>query len=251
MGLVLGTHVPQHERPAGTVQRWDSTTMPVELKYEAHPRSAAELAQLQIITVHVTDVAGGFGLAKYQVDRWAQLLRLGKVDRDLLAQAQANDTDDARDLSLLERYSRDAYHRVGSRQLGSIRNHPLSLRTAHGNGGNIGPGWALDCGRDEVLTPRLRDVGVASLLDLCDDLIEHRASVGAEGPIVLVPHRVWSSDRGPDTNPTVWRGVVLPVVETLRGAAVVGYNTKGGSGRYIPRSWDPAALYDDRGRRLV
>lgn len=71
------------------------------------------------------------------------------------------------------------------------------------------------------------------------------------GNVIVVPHRAWSADRRVDTDKRVWGSVVKPTVAKLnaeRVPVVIGYNTKAGGGLPIPRSWDPEALYDDKGR---
>lgn len=241
-----GTNLVQHVTPH--VPGFDTTTMPVELELPARPRDPKSVVML---TVHVTDVAGGFGVAKSLVAKWRRMLGLGKVPAELRTQLP-----DATDLGgssfllgLLERYSQLAYHRIGSRRAGNVRNHPLSLRTSHGNSGNDGAGWALDCGHAEDLTPDLVRVGCASLEAEIREIV---ASGG--GNAIVIPHRAWSDQRRVDTDKRVWMEVVKPTVQSLAGQAVpvvIGYDVKAKSGLPIPRSWDPDALYDDKGRRVA
>jgi len=242
---LAGTHLEQRTTP--DVLSFDTTTMPVEL--DRVPTIRPE-STVTVLTVHVTDVAGGFGVASSAVKRWRGLLALGKVTGEILVQLP--DVEDLGGssflLALLERYSRCPYHRIASRRAGDVRNHPLSLRTSHGNAGNLGAGWALDCGHGEQLTDALVAIGRASLESAI------REVVAAGGRCVVVPHRVWSADRRVDTDARVWRSVIKSTVLRLAAAGVpveIGYRTSAGGGRPIPRSWDDDAVYDDRGREIL
>lgn len=238
--------------PAPRVRRIDTTSMPVDLKHPPRMRTPAEMVELQILTAHVTDVDGGYGVAKFQIDKWRARLRTGKVPADLLAQLTdpADLGGSSFALALLERYSEAPYHRIGSRRLGSIRNHPMGLRTSHGGpGGNEGGGWALDCDNTEKLKPALVEIGRASL----DDAVDEMLGLGAPR-VVLVGHRAWEDDRREDPGAIVWREVVRPVVDARAAAGfpvVIGFRTKAGSGLPVPRSWDDRALFDERGRPIA
>jgi hypothetical protein len=244
-GIAAGTHLQQRATPK--VLGFDTTTMPVHLKLPVKLRDPRTVVML---TVHVTAVKGGFGVEQRKVAGWRRLLELGKVPGELLSQLPDH-TDLGGSsflLALLERYSRVAYHRVASRRAGNVRNHPLSLRTSHGNGGNDGAGWAIDCGNTERLSAELIEIGRTSLeSQICEVISE------GGGKAVVIPHRVWSSKRTADTGRPVWSEIVAPTVQRLAKAGLaveIGYNTKGGTGRPIPRSWDANALFDDQGRRL-
>lgn len=230
---LLRTEAPQTDAEGPTVDA-DTTWMPVELALPSRLRVAPE----PIVTGHVTDVFGGFGVAKSAIKRWAAIIAAGKP----------SPSSDPKIAALLERYSKCAYHGLGSRLAGAIRNHPATLRTSHGNGGNKGMGWALDCGHREELTPALVGAGFRSLTATIVECHE------ATGEVVsVVPHRVWSGKRRVDTDSIVWRAVVLPVVSAL-GPSVcrVDYELcdRKAGGLPIGRGFDPAALFDDKGRRL-
>jgi hypothetical protein len=242
---LTGDHLEQRTTPE--VLGFDTTSMPVDLEHVPTIRDASSVT---VLTAHVSDVAGGFGVAKQAVARWRRWLEQGKVPAELVRQLP-DPTDLGGSsflLALLERYSRAPYHRIGSRRAGNIRNHPTTLRTAHGNGGNLGNGWALDCGHKETLTDELIRVGRASFADAVADVVE------AGGSCVVVPHRVWAADRRVDTSAAVWLHIVKATVLELQRVGVpvrIGYNTSAGGGLPIPRSWDPDALYDDRGRVIA
>ena len=196
----------------------DLTDWPVSLALPSRPRALEDLAPL--VTVHVTDVAGGFGVSKQQLKA-------------------AGDYETA----LLRRYHGCAYHRLVSRRVGLVTNHPLTLRTSHGNGGNRGAGWAIDCGHRET-HGQLGDAFIAAAIDSLEDLIlDVYEATGETGPVVVVPHCVFSKKRKADTSGTVWRLIVVPAVARVvedYGPSVVriGYEMVEG-GYPIPADWGP------------
>jgi hypothetical protein len=246
--LLKSTGARLEQRTTPEILGFDTTSMPVDLDLPSRVRDPKSVT---LITVHVTDVSGGFGVAKSAVARWRKLLEQGKVPRELAAQLR-DPTDLGGSsflLALLERYSRCAYHSIGSRRAGSIRNHPLSLRTSHGNGGNRGAGWALDAGHKEALTPELVSVGRESLRDLCFEVLDEGG-----GEVVIAPHRAFDRGRVADTSAGPWGQVVRATVDELaaEGRPVrIDYELAEKSGRPVPRSWDDRALFDDKGRRLA
>lgn len=236
------------------VRRVDSTAFPIDLKHGARVRTKEEIANLLISTIHVTDVDDGYGVAKYQIDRWRRLLERGQVPVDLL-RLVTDPTDlggSSYELALLERYSRAPYHGIASRRIGSIRNHRLQLRTSHaGPGGNEGIGFAMDCGNTEILKAEFIEIGRAALGDHIDEML---AIDRADERVVLVGHRSWERSRREDPGGIVWREIVEPVVDERAAngqPVVIGYSTWSGSGLPIPNTWTGRALYDAKGRELV
>lgn len=120
--IASGTNLAQRATPA--ILGFDTTTMPVKLKYSPRKRDPKSVV---LLTVHVTDVEGGFSVARYLIAKWRRFLELGKVPRDLTTQLPdvADLGGSSYLLGLLERYSGLAYHRVASRRAGNVRNHPL------------------------------------------------------------------------------------------------------------------------------
>lgn len=208
----------------------DLSALPTKLKLSSRERTVEQLSAL--VTVHVTDVRGGYGVSKRQLAAAA-----GSYERALLA-----------------RYHGAAYHRLVSRRVGLVANHRLLLRTSHGHAGNRGAGWAIDCGHDEDLTaPEMDGFVLAAQQSLADLILDTYALT--RKAVVVVPHRAFSAQRGHDTNRTVWRLVVRPTIDRIAevygpGIAYIDYELAEGSGRPITRSWDDRALYDDRGRRV-
>lgn len=193
---LLALHESQHDRSDVPTPDVDTTWLPVKLALPSRLRERPD----PILTVHVTDVTGGFGVAKSAIKRWEAIIAAGK-------QAPG---DGAFASALLERYSGCAYHGIASRRVGAVRNHPATLRTSHGNGGNRGMGWAADMGHSEALTPALAGAGLRSL---SATIVENHLATGEV--VSVVPHAVWSGKRRVDTDGTVWRGIVLPTVEAL------------------------------------
>lgn len=197
LGRGLGVTTAQHDRSDEPTPEHDTTWLPVELALPARTRTKPE----PWLTVHVTDVSGGFGVTKSAVKRWERVIAADKHAP----------SSSAFESALLERYSGCAYHRIGSRRVGAVRNHPATLRTSHGNAGNKGMGWALDAGHREELTPALVGAGIRSLAGG----IEECYAAADDGPVHVVPHAVWSGQRRVDTDARTWRAIVLPVVEAL------------------------------------
>jgi hypothetical protein len=187
-----GTTLPQQSREP---QSWDSTSLPYKLKLPSRPYREDELEPF--VTVHVSDVIDGFGVSKARDKFWDK-------NGPILPGATSFES------ALLERYRGVAYHWIGSRRLGAVRNHPATLRTSHGNAGNKGMGWALDCGHREAIGPELAVAGHRSLSGC---ILEAHEATGEV--VAVVAHAVWSKKRLVDTDAGPWHAVVLPVVEAL------------------------------------
>lgn len=217
---------------------YNAYSLQTDLKYEPRLYKPGEMQA--VVTVHVTDIDGGFAVKEFQIAPWRIALSKGLVRAELVAQLPdpSNLEESARILALLERLHGNAYHEIGSRVLGVVDNYPITLRTSHGDTGNIGPGWALDAGNREVLTPALIEAGRRSLARLIR-LVQQ--ATGKQ--VVVVPHRAWEyPERAEDPGGIVWREIVIPVLAET--GAVAGYNTAAG-GCPIPISWDPRAQYTD------
>lgn len=239
---IFRTHARQH---SVALSEYDTTSFPLDLSLSSRSRSATTV---ELVTVHVTDVTGGFGVAKSAVARWRKLLEHDDVPRELVRQLPApHDLGGSSfTLALLERYARCPYHWIGSRRAGVVRNHTAELRTSHGAGGNRGLGWALDAGHDEALSDELVAAGFRSLVQCISEAHEGSGSV-----IDVVPHRVFSASRRVDPGAAVWRTIVLSAVDAL-GPSVcqVNYDLVEARGRPVPWTWDSHALFDERGQRL-
>ena len=226
----------------------DATALPIPfvLAHKPRQRTLAERRDLRVTTVHVTDPGGrgGFRVVAYQI----------AAARALIKRCPQLAGMDPADVALLRRLVGTPYHDLASPRLGHVRLHPVTLRTSHGDRGNMGGGWAADCRPDEPLTATLRDVGIDSLVSHVRECRRVRLEAGGDPALVhvVVPHRAWDyPGRADDPGAIVWRGIVLPALDVLGPeVAVAGYNTRAGSGKPIPRSWDDAALFDDRGIKL-
>lgn len=199
LALLVRTHEAQREPAPGdaTPAYTDITHVPVKLALPSRTGWTPE----PWLTVHVTAVTGGFGVARKSVERWQ---RVHDAHGATLGA-------DARGSALLERYAGCAYHWIASRAVGAVRNHPPTLRTSHGNAGNKGLGWAIDCGHREVLTDAFVRLAIASLTLA---ILECRAACGGQ-VVHVVPHAVWSKKRPVDTDHEVWSRVVEAAVAAL------------------------------------
>lgn len=242
MMIAAGLHKPT-PRETSFVEEgaFDISPLPADKSKIYGPRDAA---LVDLVTAHVTDVRGGFGVSKTAVRRWRKLIDTSAVPLALFPDVDVDDMTPER-LALWERYRRLGYHRIGGTNGDVIRNHPIALRTKHGNAGNDGVGWALDVGHNEPLDDFMVETGRASLRLAILDTFE----AGPDRWITVVPHRVFSAMRLNDTNVYVWRNVVLSVVAELHEIARIDYELREGTGKPVPRSWDSSARYDDRGRR--
>lgn len=226
------------------VRVFDTSSMPIDPKNSYGLRDPASV---RLVVTHVTDVTGGFGVSRKAVAAWTQRLEAGKVPHELAIQLPEDDLEEsARLLALWERYSRKGYHWIASATFDAIRNHPVRLRTVHGNSGNRGVGWAIDVGHKQQLTERHVSSGRVSLRLCLEDA--HRDN-GGQG-LVVAPHRCFSASRRLDTNRAVHELITVPVVDALPFASF-DYELCEGGGRPIANDWDPRARYDLRGRKVA
>lgn len=202
-------------------------------KAKAYPKPP-DVARVDLVVVHVTAVRGGFGVAKSAVRRWEAGIRAGfpSTPAAIVSQLRAIDLDAdvglvARRLALWGRFRDVPYHGIACRNGDAISNHPLSRHSWHGDGGNVGVGWAIDCAPNEVLDEWMIETGRASLRILIDRL--RRKSTMPT--IRVAPHRAFSASRRNDTGPMVWREVVEPVIALYAGEVVAAYDLKKGEGR--------------------
>jgi limonene-1,2-epoxide hydrolase len=233
----------RQQRQTEFADEFDITTMPYKTS-KVYPKRR-DPSTLGLCVVHVTDVTGGFGVSKRRVQHWTDALDQGGVPELLLMQLPnvGDVATAARRLALWERYRSTPYHRIGAANGDNIRNHPLGYRTKHGNAGNAGAGWALDVGHDQELDKWHIDTGRASLTSLLKEMNDLSGRT-----IRVVPHRCYSAGRRNDPGRRVWLAIVRPVVQMLAFAEIDYLEARDG-GRPVPRSWDPEARFDDRGRR--
>lgn len=199
-------------QPLSLAWNHDQASRNEPLKLPSRPRTMLDA----LVTVHVTDVRGGFGVASKHKDRFES--------------------------ALLDRYARVPYHAIASRRLGTVRNQDITRRTSHGNGGNRGVGMAVDAAHDEILSPELELSARNALILIVLDVRHYTGEV-----VDIVPHRAFSSQRLRDPGPHVWR--VCQAVEDLLGSSICRCDLDlcEASGRPVPRSWDNRSDFDDRG----
>lgn len=275
--VTVASHERQQPQTAFHVNGFELYALPiVEWKMYKEDR---DLDNLDFIVSHITAVKGGFGVAKSKVKAWDQKLRAGTVPDALmlqLARAGAVDvetrlpeagdnvtllkprfvlTDEqraavAKRLALWERFRASVpYHQIAAANGDNLANRELRHRTWHGSLGNFGVGWALDVGPNEALTSWHIETGRASLATLCNRILAVSAKARRDG-IRIAPHRAFDRDRREDNGAAAHREIVIPTARAV-DALSIDYTMVLGKGRPIPRSWDPAALFDDKGKRIL
>lgn len=212
-------------------------------KAYAKPR---DVRIVDLCVVHVTAVRGGFGVSKSRLKYWRARLDKGDLPTVLTMQLPEESTadEDAHRLALWERLVNVPYHGFASRNGDALALHPLSRHSWHGNGGNVGIGFAVDCAPDEKLDDWMVETGRAAFsITLARLLRESNAPV-----IRVAPHRAFSSQRRNDTGPYVWKEIIEPVV--MNTARVrIDYEVKKDGGLPVPKTWDDDALYDAKGNK--
>ena len=244
-------------------------SMPIK-NWKAY-KTPRDLSTLQYIITHVTAVNGGFGVSRQARRRWER--QLG--DDTLLASTGYPLIDHqlteagiwiprpegfeplgdetaltiARRLGLWERYRGSVpYHQIAAANGDVLLNRELEHRTWHANSGNFGVGFAVDCGPDEQLDGWMIETGRQALRVLYARVIAASEKARRDG-VRIAPHRCFSGSRRRDTNVTVHREIVLPVVRETAGLDV-DYHIRKDKGLPIPDDWDPSALYDHRGNKI-
>jgi hypothetical protein len=211
-------------------------------------REPRDLSTLHRIVTHVTAVRGGFGVRKSRVRHWTDHIVNGRAVSTPLWGDLGYPPDPVR-LALWERYRAAVpYHQIGAANGDNVANRELEHHTWHATKGNDGVGWALDVGATEDLDNWHVETGRASLRTLCARVLKASAKAQREG-ILVAPHRAFSPHRRGDTGANVHREVVIPVARGL-DCLEIDYTVKRGRGRPIPRSWDPVATHDERGRKV-
>lgn len=229
-----------------------------KLKAYSTPRLVEDL---DLIVPHVTDVRGGFGVSKAAVARWRKEIARGlRVMPRLAAQLEeAGALGDlellARRLATFERYRETPYQEIAAQTGDAVANRRIEQVTHHGNGtakvgGNAGVGFAVDCGRSEILGPWMIDTAQFAFEVLIGRVLKASPKARRDG-IRIAPHRAFASDRAGDPGAFVWEHVILPVVARSAGVVRVDYEAQWNTGKPVPDTWDEHALYDARGRRLA
>jgi|11_taG_2_1085331.scaffolds.fasta_scaffold24801_2 hypothetical protein len=245
----------RQQRAARGVQprQWDLDALPIRTRKASTQRRQA--ADIELVVVHVTAVRGGFGVQRWGPEGWQTWLgrvRAGDVPAPILAQLARHELDQqdeqelARRLALWCRYRNTPYHQIATRTGDSLANRRLSERSWHGNAGNVGVGFAVDCSPTETCDGILRQTAIAAFRRL----VERLRDAGNKHKLQVAPHRAFSAQRRGDTGREVWRQVVRPAVAELDGVDV-DLDLRVGNGRPVPRSWDPQANHDDRGREIA
>lgn len=254
--LVLsGLNEPQARQAAfAGVGGFDVTQWPkgkVKSYASARPRPPTHM------TIHVTDVAGGFGVGKKRTQYWADRVIVGNLPEYLPPLPEDDVFLAAQRLALWERLKDQAYHQVACQNGDSLATRAIEDWSWHaGKWANTWAcGFAVDCHHGEDLTDWLIDTGRAAMRALAHRMVARHVKVLEElrAPILVHPHRSTSGDRRVDPQGRrprgVWTDIVIPVVESM-AELEVDYELRKGNGRPVPDIWDKGALYDWRGRRV-
>lgn len=256
-------------------------------KASATPRDPSDL---DMITVHVTAVKGGFGVSRRARQRWEKRmddgilwvpLSLMPIARQLEAAGVLRGhpfgdgagegkgaafsparqgyafqmLDDpqriARRLALWERYRSVPYHEIATRAGDVLYNRRLAQRSWHGNGGNVGAGLALDMHPSESPGDDFALTGQHALNMLADRMAYLRKGAKRPPIVVKVTSHRQHKHPGRAKDPGKWASEnVVVPVVSQRDDLVIAHGLVTGSGRPWPRDWDPASPYDMRGRRV-
>lgn len=228
------------------------------------------VAEIDMITVHVTAVKNGFGVSRQAVKRWTarqdadghmsfprELVPLARVlcDAGVFRETSRGRflmLDDpqriAERFALWERFRSTPYHEIALRTGDVLHNRRLEQKSWHGNGGNIGVGLALDMHPTETPGEDFAATGRHALTMLADRLKYARR--GKPALVVRVVSHRQHKFPGRARDPGKWASehVVVPVVGA-RNDLVLAHGTTTGTGRPWPQEWDAASPYDMKGRR--
>lgn len=254
--IALGTHVRQQPQTDFADAGFElfslangAPLLPIT-KAKAY-KTPRDVRLVDLIVVHVTAVRGGFGVAKSAVKKFDAIVDDGMDDLPVELAQQLLDGDGQplpltpQRLALWARFKNVPYHQIAARNGDCLANHPLSRHSWHGNGGNTGVGFAVDCAPDEKLDDWMIETGRKSL-----SILIARLQRETMQPVIrIAPHRAFSASRRNDTGPYVWKEVIEPVVMHTPGVRI-DYEVKRDGGLPVPKSWDTDAHYDDKGKRV-
>lgn len=214
-----------------------------------------------IDTLCYHQMAVAFGVSKSRVKWWANQAGSGKLPTELLIAYGLEDVNDpdalkafAQRIALHERMCKVPYHIAGLLNGDVVHINPLLWYTYHGNGANA---RSLGVAADGHY-PGLEKSRNSKHDDLNEFMIETMrgatrvAMVKAAANNIDIKyadaHRVYSGGRVGDPGEALWDQVVLWAVKEY--GLKVRYERKRGSGRPIPQEWDPAALFNYKGKRV-
>ncbi len=260
------------------VSAFDLHSLPI-LKPQAYPGDR-DVTEIDLVVGHVTDVRGGFGVQRWGPTGWQHWLReleASRVPPEIMVQlgrAEANAITPARIAITVSNYQKDPaktlawayseiakrialwsrwrntpYHQISGGNGDVVDNRRLASRTKASSAGNDGVAWAMDRHHKQPMTPDDVETGKVGLRRLVQRLREQ----GNKRRLRYGPHGCFDGMRWADTSAIVHREVVIPAVAEIHASDPYGffidYEAAKAGGRPIPRSWDPNALHDERGRR--
>lgn len=214
------------------------------------------------IGIELHQMACTFGTSKGRRRFWLKAIADEKIPAALMEKYEEGLTGSrseilekmAAQMALHERFWKVPYHYAGLLNGDILRNNQISRYTYHGNGGN-GPliGVALEGhfpGIESIRKPKHNDIDVHTIETGRAVLRLAVTKSRKEGAPVtrIYAHRQYSGGRTGDPGEGLWKEVVLPVAKELD--LEVRLDFKHGSGKKIPRDWDPEGVVDYKGRAL-
>jgi len=202
---------PPEPRKFGGHRGIDIGWLPI-LKEKAYP-GGRDVRHINLIVVHVTDVRGGFGVQKWGPtgwQHWEREIMAGNIPSHIRELLPADPRAAARIVGQWSRLRNTPYHSICSNGW-LLQNRPLRSETWHGNSGNRGFGWAMDCHHRERLTGEEAETGILSLCSL----LQRARFAGNKENIRIAPHGCFSGKRLVDTHREVYLRIVYPVVKRV------------------------------------
>lgn len=232
---------------------FDISSLPI-LETKAYP-GVRDVAAIDLVVGHVTDVRNGFGVQKWGPcgwKHWLTELKGGRVPPQLLEQLRKpmDPLDLAKRVALWARYRNTPYHQVAAGNGDVLDNRPLHSRTKASSAGNGGVAFAVDCAHDQQLSLDDIKTGQAAIRRL----VRRLRSAGNTRPLRYAPHRCFDRSRRRDTDREVHLAIVKPTIASLnrvdRYGIRIDYEVAMGGGLPISTRDDPEAHFDERGRRV-
>lgn len=214
------------------------------------------------IGIELHQMACKFGTSSSRRRFWAKAINDGRIPDELLEKFKEGLEGErgevlaqvATQLALHERFWKVPYHYLGLLNGDLLYNNPISRYTYHGNGGNgplIGVAMEGHFPGIESIRKTKHDGFDSHVIATARAAVRLAVTKSREegAPVERIyGHRQYSSGRTGDPGEGLWREVVLPMAKELD--LEVRLDFKHGSGKKIPRDWDPRGLVDYKGRAL-
>jgi len=154
---------------------FDLSSLPI-LETKAYP-GVRDVAAIDLVVGHVTDVRNGFGVQKWGPCGWKHWLAEiegGRVPPELVEQLRQpmDPLEMAKRVALWSRYRNTPYHEIAAGNGDVLDNRPLNSRTKASSLGNGGVAFAVDCAHDQPLSADMAETGIYSFQRLVRRLRE-------------------------------------------------------------------------------